>query len=90
MDLRNSSCGHHAVAAVGCNGDRPGLESVGTREEDIMQYYTPEEVANILKVKKNTVWAWLREGSLKGRRVNGKIWRITPEQLEEFVNGGGG
>ena len=28
-------------------------------------YYTPEEVADILKVRKHTVWNWLREGTLK-------------------------
>ena len=37
-------------------------------------YYTPEEVAEILKVRKHTVWNWLREGTLKGTKINGKIW----------------
>ena len=36
-------------------------------------YYTPEEVADILKVRKHTVWNWLREGTLKGTKINGKI-----------------
>ena len=49
-------------------------------------YYTPEEVADILKVRKHTVWNWLREGTLKGTKINGKIWRITDKDLEEFIN----
>ena len=49
-------------------------------------YYTPEEVADILKVRKHTVWNWLREGTLKGTKINGKIWRITDEDLEAFIN----
>lgn len=49
-------------------------------------YYTPEEVADILKVRKHTVWNWLREGTLKGTKINGKIWRITDKDLETFIN----
>ena len=49
-------------------------------------YYTPEEVADILKVRKHTVWNWLREGTLKGTKINGKIWRITDKDLEAFLN----
>ena len=48
-------------------------------------YYTPEEVADILKVRKHTVWNWLREGTLKGTKINGKIWRITDKDLEAFI-----
>ena len=49
-------------------------------------YDTPEEVADILKVRKHTVWNWLREGTLKGTKINGKIWRITDKDLEAFIN----
>ena len=49
-------------------------------------YYTPEEVADILKVRKHTVRNWLREGTLKGTKINGKIWRITDKDLEAFIN----
>ena len=52
-------------------------------------FYTPEEVAEILKVRKHTVWNWLREGSLKGTKINGKIWRITADELEAFIRSDG-
>ena len=55
-----------------------------------MDFYTPDEVAQILKVRKHTVWNWLREGSLKGTKINGKIWRITTKDLENFINNSNG
>ena len=49
-------------------------------------YYTPEEVADLLKVRKHTVWNWLREGTLKGTKINGKIWRVTDKDLDAFIH----
>lgn len=47
--------------------------------------FTPEEVARLLRVKPVTVHSWLRIGKLRGYKVGGKLWRITREQLEEFI-----
>jgi len=47
--------------------------------------YTPEDVAKLLQVKTVTVHNWLRGGKLKGFRVGTKLWRITREQLQEFI-----
>lgn len=47
--------------------------------------YTPEDVAKLLRVKTVTVHNWLRHGKLKGFRVGSKLWRITREQLQEFI-----
>lgn len=47
--------------------------------------YTPEDVARLLQVKTVTVHNWLRGGKLKGFRVGSKLWRITREQLQEFI-----
>lgn len=47
--------------------------------------YTPEDVAKLLQVKTVTVHNWLRRGKLKGFRVGSKLWRITREQLQEFI-----
>lgn len=46
--------------------------------------YTPEEVADMLKVKKQTVWKWLRQGILHGVKI-GKLWRIPEKDLTEFL-----
>ena len=50
-----------------------------------MEVYTVEEVAQTLKVPVETVYKWLRNGSLKGAKL-GKHWRITEEQLQAFID----
>ena len=51
--------------------------------------YTPDEVAEILKLKTpRTVQKWLRDGKLKGFKA-GKEWRITETALNEFMKEGG-
>lgn len=45
--------------------------------------YTASEVADKLKVNKETVMRKLRKGELKGFKV-GRLWRITAESLEEY------
>jgi excisionase family DNA binding protein len=47
--------------------------------------FTPEEVARLLRVKSVTVHSWLRTGKLKGHKVGRRLWRITRQQLEEFI-----
>lgn len=47
--------------------------------------YTPEEVAAILRVDKETVMRRLRKGEMPGFKV-GKFWRITESQLKEYQN----
>jgi len=49
-----------------------------------LKVYTPEEAAKILKLSPKTVRKYLREGELKGAKL-GKEWRITEEQLREFL-----
>lgn len=44
----------------------------------------PEEVARALRVHKNTVLLWLREGKLKGFKA-GKGWRISSAALTDFT-----
>jgi len=46
--------------------------------------YTPEEIAERLKVSKITVYKWLQNGNLKAFKA-GKMWRITRDDLEEFL-----
>ena len=47
--------------------------------------FTPSEVARLLRVEPVTVHSWLRAGKLKGHKIGGKLWRITREQLEDFI-----
>lgn len=47
------------------------------------KFYTCEQVAERYGVKISTVWSWIREKKLRANRI-GKLYRITPEQLEDF------
>ncbi len=55
------------------------------RGASIMQdIYTPDEIADKLKVTRLTVYRWIEKGELKAFKA-GKMWRITREDLEAFL-----
>jgi len=47
-------------------------------------FYTPAEVAAILKTTRRTVYKWIEQGDLKAFKV-GKFVRIAREDLETFI-----
>lgn len=49
-----------------------------------MKFYTAEEVAEILKLDIVTVRRYLALGQMKGAKI-GKSWRVTEDDLKEFV-----
>jgi len=51
----------------------------------VSEFFTPQEVADQLKVKRRTVTDWIRQGQLTGVRV-GRNWRIKKEDLETFID----
>lgn len=46
---------------------------------------TVEEAAESLRVSKETIRRWLRNGSVPGAMKVGRQWRIDLEQLTEYV-----
>ena len=50
-------------------------------EEKLM---TPPQVARRLQVNERTVTLWLRKSYLRGFKV-GKEWRISPDDLQAFL-----
>ncbi len=55
------------------------------------EFYTPQEIAAILKVPRKTVYTWLQKGKLQGVKA-GDLWRIPKEALDAFLkkpSGGG-
>lgn len=46
--------------------------------------YTPQEIADSLKVDLRTVYRWIREGKLAALKA-GSQWRITETALESFL-----
>lgn len=51
-------------------------------------YYTPEEVADAIKVSRGTVWRWIREGLLNAQLLPTGGYRIAKESYEEFLANG--
>ena len=49
------------------------------------ELYTPQEVAELLKIKKNTVYELIKRGELKCRKI-GKQFRIRKDELDEYLN----
>ena len=48
-------------------------------------YYTTEEVADLLKVNKESVRRWVRDNKLKAVKLSGKLIRMSQEDLDGFV-----
>ena len=51
-----------------------------------IKLYDVKEVAEMLKSTEATIRVYFREGTLKGRKINGK-WRVSEENLNRFING---
>ena len=48
------------------------------------ELYTPQEIAEKLKVPRKTVYVWLQQGKLKGVKA-GDLWRVPRSALDEFL-----
>ena len=52
-----------------------------------MTVYTLDEVSEILKITKRTIYTYVQSGHLKASRI-GRYWRVSEEQLQEFLDAG--
>jgi excisionase family DNA binding protein len=50
---------------------------------EIGRVYTPQEVAELLKVNPRTVQEWIRTGKLPAMRY-GRVYRIRADELAKF------
>lgn len=55
------------------------------RQQGMEKLYTPQEVADLLKVDLRTVYRWIREGKLAALKA-GSQWRIEERALEGFLS----
>jgi excisionase family DNA binding protein len=53
-------------------------------QNSVQRLLSPEEVANILQLKPDTIRILLRTGKLRGIKI-GKVWRVRVQDLEEFI-----
>lgn len=49
--------------------------------------FTAEEVAQILRCNRESVYRWVKAGRLKSCDRNGLVHRFTQEHIDEFLNG---
>lgn len=52
---------------------------------DLEIYITVKEICQSLKVKKLTVYRWIKAGKLKAVKI-GKGFRVRKEDFENFIN----
>ena len=52
-----------------------------------IKVYTLDEVADILKVTKRTLYNSVKEGKLTAVKM-GKYWRVSESNLQEFISTG--
>lgn len=52
-----------------------------------IKVYTLDEVADILKVTKRTLYTYVKEGKLPAVKM-GKYWRVPQDALEAFISTG--
>jgi len=49
--------------------------------------YTPEEIADILKLSRRTIYTYIKEGKLQAFKI-GKRWRVSEEALKQIASTG--
>jgi hypothetical protein len=49
--------------------------------------YTLEEVSDILKVTRRTIYNYIKNGDLKAVKI-GKYWRVSETNLKDFIEHG--
>lgn len=52
-----------------------------------IEVYTLTELTEILQVTRRAIYNWIKDGKLKAVRI-GREWRVTKENLEEFMKTG--
>ena len=52
-----------------------------------IKVYTAEEVAEVLQMSRIAIYSYIKSGALKAVKI-GKGWRISEENLRDFINNG--
>ncbi len=49
------------------------------------ELYTIDELADFLRVSPRTIRRYLKDGKIKGFKVNGKAWRFSDDEVARFI-----
>lgn len=50
-----------------------------------IRVYTLDEVAEVLKITRRTLYTYVKEGKLKAVKI-GREWRVSETALQDFLN----
>ncbi len=50
------------------------------------RYYRPEEIAELLRVSRRTIYSYMKQGKLHAVKI-GQYWHISQENLDSFLQG---
>ena len=56
-------------------------------ENNDLRVYTLEEVQELLKVTRPTIYSYIKTGKLKATKI-GRYWRVKHDDLKEFIDHG--
>lgn len=57
------------------------------KDLESIKLYTLPQVAKIIGVTDRTAWNYVKAGKIKAVKIGGK-WKISEDNLREFINGG--
>lgn len=60
------------------------LKKIDDKQVESLQLHTVSDVAKILKVSKNTVYEYIKNGEIEAVEVNG--YKFTDKQIKDFVD----
>lgn len=52
-----------------------------------IRVYTLDEVAEVLKITRRTLYTYVKAGKLKAVKI-GREWRVSEDALQDFLNKG--
>ena len=55
--------------------------------KEALKVYTLDEVADILKITRRTLYTYIKTGKLKATKI-GRYWRVSEAALQDFVDRG--
>lgn len=58
--------------------------AVEADREEAVEYFSPKEIAELLKISDETVYRWIRAGDLKALDVGGK-YRVRSSDLTNYL-----
>ncbi|MEM7534340.1 MAG: helix-turn-helix domain-containing protein [Chloroflexota bacterium] len=59
------------------------IQNLSVSQQNLL---TVQEVADILRVSRSTVWRWCRDGTLPSAVKVGRNWRIRQHELERVMH----